>query len=465
VGGALAVATPHHEATAAGERALAAGGNAIDAALAAAAALTVVYPHNCALGGDLFALVRSPDGRVTNVNASGPAGSLASSEGLTEMPRKGPLTVTVPGCVAGFGALHELGASLPWSAVFDAALSLAGGVPVARSLAGAIAEADLSDAGLREVFAGLREGDTLRQPALAETLSQIAAGGPSRFYSGPLAERWLSGVADGFLTAADVAGFAAELGEPLRARFRGLDVLTSPPNSTGVLLAHALVALEASAVSDPLGADAATLAEIFRTGFRARDRLLGDPRMAEIDLDPWLRPTGDTVAVVVVDDEGRAVSLIQSLFAWFGAGILEPSTGVLLHNRGAMFSLEPGHPDELAPGRRPVHTLMPVLVERDGALVGVLGTMGGKVHAQIHTQVLLRLLDGASPQEAVDAPRFVVGGMELGEPDDLIRIEEGCTAVLDGAVGVPRGDELFGNAQAIWLDPEPRAGSDFRADP
>jgi gamma-glutamyltranspeptidase/glutathione hydrolase len=108
---------------------------------------------------------------------------------------------------------------------------------------------------------------------------------------------------------------------------------------------------------------------------------------------------------------------------------------------------------------------MPIMVEQDGDLAGVLGTMGGKVHAQIHTQVLLRLLAGASPQEAVDAPRFIAGGMELGEPDGTLRIEAGCEAVLPGALEVPRGDEVFGHAQAIWLDPEPRAGSDFRADP
>jgi gamma-glutamyltranspeptidase len=459
VGAALAVATPHHDATAAGERALAAGGNAIDAALAAAAVLTVVYPHNCALGGDLFALVRSPGGHVTNVNASGPAGSLATTDGLSEMPHKGPLTVTVPGLVAGWGALHAAGAALPWSAALDDALTLAGGVAVSRSLAGAIAGADLSDPGMRAVFGGLTEGGTLAQPALAETLSQLAAGGPERFYSGPLAARWLSGIADAFLTADDVAGYVPEIGEPLRARFRGLDVLTSPPNSTGVLLLEALTALEAAKLSDPLGADAAALAAIFRAGLEERDRSLGDPRAAAA------RPTGDTVAVVAVDDEGRAVSLIQSLFAWFGAGILEPSTGVLLHNRGAMFSLEPGHPNELSPGRRPAHTLMPVLVERAGELLGVLGTMGGKVHAQIHAQVLLHLLDGASPQEAVDAPRWIVGGMELGESDDTIRVEAGARAVLPDAVTVARGDELFGHAQAIWLDPEPRAGSDFRADP
>jgi gamma-glutamyltranspeptidase len=448
VGAALTVATPHHAATAAGERALAAGGNAIDAALAAAAVLTVVYPHNCALGGDLFALVRSPGGRVTNVNASGPAGSLATTDGLSEMPRKGPLTVTVPGLVAGWGALHAAGATLPWSRVFDDALTCAGGVRVARSLAAAIADDDLSDPGMAEVFGGLAEGDTLMQPALAETLSQLAAGGPQRFYSGPLAERWLSGVAGGFLTPGDVAGFTPEIGEPLRGSFRGVDVLTSPPNSSGILLLQALAALDAEELADPLGADAAALADIFRTGFETRDRLLGD-----------------TVAVVVVDGEGRAVSLIQSLFSSFGAGILEPSTGVLLHNRGAMFSLAPGHPNELAPGRRPAHTLMPVLVERDGALLGVLGTMGGKVHAQIHTHVLLHLLGGASPQAAVDAPRWIVGGMELGEPNGTIRVESGSRAVLPGAVEIPRGDEVFGHAQAIWLDPEPRPGSDFRADP
>lgn len=507
-----AVATPHWAATEAAERALASGGNAIDAALAAAATLTVVYPDNCGLGGDMFALVRTPDGRTTSVNASGPAVAATDAERLRRrgplMPITGPDTVTVPGVVAGWDALHALGAELPWRAALEPAAEVAaGGVPVTAALAGAIAGAIGDDTGMAGVFAPggspLAPGEVLRQPALAATLRELADLGARGFYAGAIGERLVHGFsqAGGTLTMDDLAAFEPELTMPLRASYGDLDVLTSPPNSSGVLLLQALLALDASGAGEPLGSDAAVLAEILRASTEDRDTLLGDARRGESDLERWIgpariqaiaeralgaaaqtgpgrevervaRPDGDTVAIVAVDDSGMAVSLIQSLFHGFGARILEPATGIVLHNRGAMFSLEPGHPNELAAGRRPAHTLMPVLVERGGRLAGVLGTMGGKVHAQIHVQVLLRLLAGEHPQDAVDAPRWIVGGMEAGEPDDMVRIEEGCAAdartslTADGLriVDVARWSDWMGHAQVVWLDPAPRAGSDRRAD-
>ena len=278
-------------------------------------------------------------------------------------------------------------------------------------------------------------------------------------------------------------------------------VLTSPPNSAGIVLLQALAALQASALEDPLGTNAGGVAEILRAGMEDRDRLLGDPAAVPTDPQNWLgeariaasarraraaaagrrspgraaahaRALGDTVAVVTADASGTAVSLIQSLFHGFGARILEPSTGVLVHNRGAFFSLRPGHPNRLAPGRRPAHTLMPVMVRRGGRLAGVLGTMGGKVQAQIHLQVLLRLLAGASPQRAVDAPRWIVGGMEQWERDDTIRVEVGCAAQARGPLAraglkvldVPHYSDVLGHAQAIWLESQLQAGSDPRAD-
>ncbi|HMJ36261.1 MAG TPA: gamma-glutamyltransferase [Baekduia sp.] len=507
-----AIATPHREATAAGERAFAAGGNALDAALAAAAALTVVYPHNCALGGDLFALVRDEHGKTVSVNASGPAGEATDAGELRRrapaMPITGPDTITVPGLVAGWGSLHAAGAALPWADALAAAQALAAdGVAVAPSLGAAIAAADLSDPGMAAVFAPagapLRTGDLLRQQALAATLAALAADGPRTFYDGDVAGRLLEGLAarGSRLTEADLRGFAPEVGAPLRGRFGDLDVLTSPPNSSGVLLLQALAALDATGVADPLGDDAGAFAEILRISSQDRDRWLGDPRSIDVDLDAFLgdariaelarravagaggerppvpvqhreRPRGDTVAVVAVDGSGRAVSLIQSLFHSFGSGILDPGTGVLLHNRGAFFNLREGHPNELAPGRRPAHTLMPVMVDRQGRLRGVLGTMGGRVHAQILAQVLLRLRAGASPQQAVDASRWIVGAMERAERDDVVRVEDGVAPAARAAlqrarlrlVDEPRDSESFGHAQAIWLEPVLRAGSDRRAD-
>jgi gamma-glutamyltranspeptidase/glutathione hydrolase len=520
-----AIATPHASATEAGAAAFAAGGNALDAALAAAVALTVAYPHQCAVGGDLFAVARGPDGRAVSVNASGAAPMLANADEQRTrgelMPVAGPDTVTVPGVAGGWAELHALGAALPWSAAFERAIELAeDGVRVARSLAGALAGhappahvapagaatpelSLLADPGLAAVFAPsgepLGERAPLRQPALAATLGELARDGARALYDGDLGARLARGleVAGCRLRRADLEAYRPVREEPLRGRFRDLDVLTSPPNSSGVLLLQALAALDAAGGADPLGADAGMLARMLLLGDAQRAASLGDPRASAQDIGEWLGPEriaelvaqaragtpaaavpaggrGDTIAVVAADDDW-AVSLIQSLCGSFGAGILEPATGILMHSRGTSFSLVPGHPGELGPGRRPSHTLIPVLVERDGRLAGVLGAMGGRAHAQIHVQLLLRLLAGAGAQAAVDAPRWIAGGIEIARPGTGVRVEEGVPAaarrsLADAGAGeqtpLPRHSEAAGHAQAIWLRPDgrPDAGSDPRGD-
>ncbi|HEY6758003.1 MAG TPA: gamma-glutamyltransferase [Baekduia sp.] len=495
--GFAAIATPHHLATAAGMRALEGGGSAVDGALAAAAVLTVVYPHNCALGGDLIALLREPDGEAVVVNASGPAPAGVDVEALRAagdtMPIVGVDAATVPGLVAGWGALHERAGRRPWAAALVEAEALArDGVAVAPGLAAAIAEVPrpIADPGLRALLDG---GDVLRQPALAGTLAELAAAGPRALYEGRLAARFAAGLAalGSRITAADLAAFAPSVEAPLRVALDTYNLLTAGPNSSGILLAQALLALQAAGLDDPLGADAGTLASIFAAGNDQRERTLGDPRFTAQDLPAWLapeavaravdhrpdalpavaRPTGDTIAIVATDADGRAVSLIQSLFHSFGAQVLEPSTGILLHNRGSAFSLRPDHPNVIAPGKRPMHTLMPVVVERDGALLGVLGTMGGKVQAQIHAQLLVHLLGGAGAQEAVAAPRFAVGATAMGEPASTVRVERDCDPAAVAALAaaglaatlVAPYSEWLGHAHAIWCDP-PSAGSDPRAD-
>jgi gamma-glutamyltranspeptidase/glutathione hydrolase len=511
--GSFAIATPEPQATAAGERAFRAGGNAVDAALAAAAALTVTSPHNCALGGDLFALLRDAGATTTSINASGPAGRAADAEALRRrgpaMPLRGREAVTVPGLVAGWERLHALGGALPWRELFGDAIRLAAdGCEVGPSLAAAIEEnaaGIAADPGLHGVFmpAGrpLRAGERLRQPALAGSLRELAAGGARVLYDGALGERLAAGLARAgcAIDAADLRGFAAEATPPARGRFRGLDLLTSPPNSQGVVLLQSLAALDAAGPDgDPLGGGAGLLATLLRLAGHRRDAVLADPGGVPFDPDPWLgpqpvgallsaaraashdarpamapRPTGDTVGLVAVDADGRAVSLIQSLYFAFGALLLEPATGIAVHNRGALFSLEPGHPNELAPGRRPAHTLMPLLAEQDGRLRFALATMGGRGQPQILAQVLLRLLAGASAAEAVAAPRWLAGAIEAGDADDLVRVEAGvepeALAALEAAglrpKAVPRNDEIFGHAQAIAVAPgrEPDAGTDPRA--
>jgi len=442
---AYAIATPERSATAAGARAFEAGGNAIDAALAAAATLAVTYPHMCGVGGDLFALVRDASGAVTSVNASGPAPALADPGGLgSRMPATGVATITVPGAVAGWERLHALGAARPWASAFEAAIACAAdGFAPPSSLAAAM-----------EATGVLELTEWLRQPALAATLRALAADGAGALYGGDVGARLAAGLEErgAWLRLDDLAAFAPELTPPLAGRFRDLDVLTSPPNSSGYLLLRALETLERGS------ADPVFLTDVFQAGLRERAASLADPR----------GPSGDTIAIVTADASGRAVSLIQSLFNAFGSQVLEPSTGIVLHNRGSAFTLEPGHPNQLAPGRRPAHTLMPVMVQREGALQGVLGTMGGAFHAQIHVQVLLHLLAGASAQEAVAAPRWTAG-LDGVQAEADIPSETRAALVAAGTPVTdlpPHSPSSVGHAQAIWVagDGTFDAGSDPRAD-
>jgi gamma-glutamyltranspeptidase/glutathione hydrolase len=470
------------------------GGNAIDAALAAAAVLAVVYPHNTGLGGDLVALVRDRHSTITCINATGPAARAVEIPNSEQMPLRGPETITVPGGVAGWAALHAHGAALSWQDHFTLAREYAAGVRVVPGLAAAIrAESELiaADEGMREVFAPggvpLREGDALRQPALHRTLSALAAEGADTFYRGSVARGLTSGLqrVGSRISTEDLQDFRPEVTAPLSGLFRGRRIHTSPPNTQGILLLQALGALEASEVADPLGADAGRLSEIFRRGIRDRLALLCDPRFHDVPIEAFLAPeqrahpttatgtgvhaSGDTVAVVAVDSDGIAVSLLQSLFHGFGAGILDPGTGILLHNRGALFSLSPNSPNMLAPGKRPAHTLMPVMVtEADESIRWVNGTMGGRAQPQIHTQVLLRLLEGADPAEAVAAPRWIVGEAETGHP---VAVEADVPATARQALGTPVAElpahsGRTGHAQvvAVRRDGTIAGGSDPRAD-
>ncbi len=511
-GAGWAIACPHATASAVGADLLRAGGNALDAAIAAAATLTVVYPHMCAVGGDILALVRTADGSLTVVNGSGaaPVGVdvAAVRSGHAQMPRRGPLAVTVPGAVRAWESIHELGASLRFGELLAPAAELAArGVPVARSLAAAIvADADelVGDRGLADLFLPegrrLAEGERLVQPALADTLRLIAAEGAGAVYGGAvgaaLVERLRAG--GSAMTIGDLRAHRSELVAPIAGAFGDDTVLTAPPNSQGVLLLETIAALAAGAVRDPLGSDLDLLCELFRLTARDRDEVLADPRAVDVPLARLLSPghgadlarrarsrrgaapdvslagappTGDTIALVTADAAGNAVCVIQSIFDAFGSQILDPVTGVILHNRGSFFSLAADAPNVLAPGKRPVHTLMPVMVVRDGLLVGVHGTMGGKAQAQIHAQLLLRLAAGLTPYESVSAPRVVVGGGPAGSPEDLVEHEPGvAVAPLVASrfplLALPEHSEDTGHAQLIRraADGTFHVASDPRAD-
>jgi len=348
----------------------------------------------------------------------------------------------------------------------------------------------------------LAAGDALTQPALAASLDAIAADGADAFYRGELGARFLAGLEPlgSPLRADDLEAYRPEAAAPLTGRFDGVEVMTSPPASQGLLLLETLNAITASGEGELLGRRADLLARIFHLASRDRDEHLADPRQVRVPLErllspdhaEWLaaqarrdlesggpappsgpKPTGDTVAVAAVDSEGRAVSLIQSVFHAFGSGILEPATGIICHNRGACFSLDPGSPNRIEPGKRPAHTLMPVLLRDAGGRVSAHGTMGGRAQPQIHVQLLLRRLAGASPEVAVAAPRFVVGGLDAGSEADVIFAEEGLPA--ETAAALSRGrlelraggalDEIVGHTQlAVRTADGLAAASDPRAD-
>src|SRR4051812_1061605 len=477
--GVLALAAPERAAVRAGCRAARRGGTAVDAALAAAAALAVTLPNQCGLGGDLLAVVRRPDGSMVAVDGAGTAARRVDVEAQRRrgaaMPDDGPDTVTVPGAVAGWAVLHGLGAALPWPAIFADAIALAeDGTAVAPDLGAAIARERArlqADPGLRPWIA-LRAGEVLRQPALAATLRAIAADGPGALYVGAV--------------GADlVAALAARVGAAPRrpGRLHGARAAGAERERRRRADRHLPPAVRGRRA--PPGAGRA------RPRRRARRRL-ADPAVAgdgadwldDARVDPVLRPStrpapaawptaaGDTVAVVAADGEGWAVSLVQSLFEAFGAGIRDPQTGIVVHNRGTSFSLEASHPNVLAPGKRPAHTLTPLVVGRGGALAAVRGTMGGARQPAILLQVLSRLLAGATPQQAVAAPRWVVDAASGGVPGVLVEpgLEPVALAALR-ASGLPvraPGDwsQAAGHAQAIAVGPDGalQAGSDPRAD-
>lgn len=508
------IATPHALATRAGLDAYAAGGNAIDAALAAAAVLTVVYPHQCALGGDLFALVALPGGQCHSVNGSGAAAAGVKVEELRaqyeEMPDSGPVPVTVPGVVHAWQAIHDLGASLSLARLLAPAITAArDGVPVSGSLERGIQHrlgVVTRDPGLSARFLmngkPLCRGMRLRQPELAVTLERLADSGPSDFYSGSLAAMLVAGLRrlGSPLSESDFAEHRTHLEAPLTLALGEFELQTSPPNSQGFVLLEALAALQA--VGEPwevMTPGSRQLLFALLAAIEDRDRYLGDPRRAPVPLDRLLQASalrermraldqgaasarpgtppahGDTVAVCALDGNGMAVSLIQSVFQLFGSGILEPRSGVIFHNRGRGFSLRRGAPNELLPGTRPAHTLMPLIVRRSGGVRAALGCMGGRAQPQILAQLLPAAMNEREPlAAALRRPRWVVGGRDIDCTMPTVAIEADAPAEWDSSLRaagydqkrIPALNELVGHAQAVRLRDDGRleGASDPRSD-
>ncbi|MHB8506563.1 MAG: gamma-glutamyltransferase family protein [Acidimicrobiales bacterium] len=428
-----------HLAAGAGVDILRRGGSAADAALATSAVLAVTTQHMCGLGGDLWAVVHPGPGQgVVALNASGRAGSGADperlrAEGHRTMPAFGdPAAVTVPGCADGWLALHARFGRLPLADALAAARRYAmEGFPASPGLAAAFGRvAHLTEAEDYRVPGGLSPGSIVRRPGVGRALDAIATGDRAAFYRGEFGDGLLAATA-GEHTPEDLDRPQADWVAPAGAGAWGHHVWTAPPNSQGYLTAaaawiasgldlpdpddpgwaHLLIEASRHAAHDRLlvlheGADPAELLASDRLGAR---RAAIDPRKAAALGVP--AGAGDTIALCAVDGDRMGVSLVQSNASGWGSGLVAPGSRIFLHNRGQGFSLEPGHPAEYRPGRRPPHTLCPTLVTSpDGSLRAVLGTMGGDAQPQILLQLLARLLvGGEDPGEAVAAGRFVLG--------------------------------------------------------
>ena len=485
------------------------GGNAVDAAIATNAAIAVTGPHLCGMGGDLFALIHD-GGQVIALNSSGCAGSGADSgalraEGHTSMPFRHDIrTVTVPGCVDGWCTLHERFGSLSLDEILAPAIDLAeNGFPASPLLVGAAGRLD--DAGRRNLahLVVQRSGDQVRRPGVAAALRSIVERGRDGFYGGSFGAG-LYDLGRGLYTEDDLATSQAEWVEPLSAPMFGVDVHTIGPNSQGYLtLGGGILADSLDLPDDPdderwahLLVEAAKTAGFDRPAVlhdRADGSALLDTIRARRDLVDTEHASdyrthasaGDTTYLCTAEVDGLAVSLIQSNASGFGSWLVEPTTGINLHNRGLGFSLEAGHPAEYAPGRRPPHTLSPTLATRSGHLgdlVSVFGTMGGDAQPQILLQIAARLFrHGQSPATAINAPRWALAGPATGFDTwsdldrQLVDVEGHAPAPWTEGLGrrghvtrsLPAFDSDFGHAHAIVVgdglagaaDPRARVGA------
>jgi len=511
------VATSHPLATLAARDVLLEGGNAVDAAVAAAAVLGIVEPQATGIGGDAFALLyRARDNKILGLNASGRSAQGATIDevkrrGLQTMPPRGILAVTVPGAVDGWCELLEVAGTMHLARVLAPAIHIAregwAVTPVvAREWAGALEIGLLTSPSAREAWAPAgrapRAGERFSQPDLAGALQAIAEGGRDAFYEGPLGERIVafSEAEGGWLTREDFSSHRSSWVVPIGVDYGGVRLLELPPNGQGIAALVALGILSRTARKDPRIGSADHLhpmIEAVKLAFADRDRYVADPERARLPVEELLsaeyleerarlydarrameapepgKPrASDTVILATADAEGNMVALINSLYFPFGAGLTVPGTGITLHNRGAAFTLDPDHPNRLEPGKRPFHTLVPAMLLRDGAPLAAFGVMGADIQAQAHVQVVSHLVDlGMDIQSAIDAPRFFyLGGTRVALEAPLHASAAKALSAMGHEVAGP--DEVpfplsFGAGQGVMHDPETGAwlgGSDSRKD-
>jgi gamma-glutamyltranspeptidase/glutathione hydrolase len=505
--GAAAVATSHPLASLVAVETLRAGGNAVDAAIAAVAVQCVVDPLMTGIGGDCFALY-APKGASVPIALNGSGRSPAAAHdawylehGVTIEPTS-PHAVTVPGAVAAWSRLLADHGTRDLAALLRPAIAYAeDGYPVqprvafdwARNAARVAAD-PVSAALFLPGGAAPKAGTRMRNLRLAATLRRIAGDGARGFYEGPVARDMVDRLRalGGLHTLEDFAAAAPEIVTPITTRYRGYDVYECPPSGQGLAVLMMLNMLGADDVGALSELDRVHLfAEACKQAYHHRDALFADPVLAAVPVDHLLsqawhaRARGaismgraqspviwpeiahtDTIYLCVVDRDGNAISLINSIFQPFGTGITAPESGVLLHNRGLSFRVEPGHPNTIGPKKRPMHTIIPGMLMRDGRAVAPFGVMGGHYQAMGHVELLTGLLDrGLDVQEALDAPRSFAygGGLEL-EPG----FGPGLAAGLAARGHTPlAAAQPIGGGQIIWIDHAAgtlTAGSDPRKD-
>ena len=499
-----AVSAGHPLAAQAGLRVLQDGGNATDAIIAMAGVLAVVRPHMNGIGGDAFGIFYNGEtGEVTALNASGRSGALATPEffavaELDRIPSIGPLSVSVPGAVAGWIDAHDRYGSMDFAELLSTGIDYArNGFAVSSRLAQDFEEQgqNLNDAG-RDLYLPNsnppKVGSLLRNPQLANSLEIVADQGKEGFYNGSIAQKLSAFITEqgGYLRQGDFASHTSTWVTPLRGDYLNHEFVVMPPNTQGVTQlalfemakSHDLASMTQNS-ADYLH----TLVELKKLAFADRDRWVADPNSANVPVDQLLdadylknraqlinmsvaaesaepgfgdeilaepngnrSDAGDTVFITAVDQWGNAVSWIQSNFAGFGSGLLDEATGILLHNRGALFTLETGHPNQIAPDKRPYHTLSPTMaLYPSGEFAFTLGTPGGDSQTQTILQITHNMLVfGMTPQQAIEAPRFrSLSGLQLAIEDriseealldlrqrgHLLNLVEGWTATFGGA--------------------------------
>jgi gamma-glutamyltranspeptidase/glutathione hydrolase len=486
-------ATSHPLASLAAVETLRAGGNAADAAVTALAVLCVVEPHMTGIGGDCFAMVDVPGNPIWGYNGSGRAGARASTpallaQGIHAIASDSIHAVTVPGAVDAWAAILAAHGRFGLDRALAPAIRYAeSGCPVASRIAWDWAQTTAklgADTGAARhfLFDGRApdEGDVVRLPALARTLQTIATKGPRAFYEGPIAQEIVAtvGARGSVLTAADFAEHRGDVVAPITTRYRGLDLVELPPNGQGLtplVLLNILERFDLAAL-DPSGPDRFHIAlEAARLAYAVRDTHVADAdfmrtsvpvlldknfaatlaaridRARRVPLPSAPAPGSDTVYLTVVDRDRMTVSLINTLYSYFGVGICTEKSGIMLTNRGACFVVDPDHPNTFGPRKRPMHTVIPALAFRDGRCEMAFGVMGAHYQPMGHAQLVTNLVDyGMDLQAAIDAPRaFFVGEETVVERGLPQATRDGLTA---------RGHDVtvaqapWGGAQAIRID-------------